>query len=295
MKNINLRKLRKIISSHFNKNDIIKLAFDLELNYENILNDTADIFALELINECRRHNKLDELVALCQTERPSLDWKIVYVQKAQTYNQSGTHLNSPNESTPEQQQTEKRSLTLQNPDFIFVSSAYGKNGMGNPQIYIDITAHFLLKANLFYGNYSNQSLSIRTVNNMGQPQKIITINPKYKFQTSGDLVISHLPDMLFTVLIRGYSPEHELRVVCLSLLGDKLAQLIDIVKDKRSFNTGACETEILYEGNDLPKGADLTNLSRDFRYNINQINLELGSAQKINSRQSFLGKIFGFK
>lgn len=176
-----------------------------------------------------------------------------------------------------------------------MSSAYGKNGLENPQIFIDITAHFLLDTNLFYGSYSNKSLNIRIVNNKGQSQKIVTVNPKYKFQAQGNLVISHLQDMLFTVLIRGYTLEYELKFICLSLLGDKLAQLIDIVKDKRTFNTVACETEIIYEGNELPKGQELTKLTKDYRYNINQINLELGSSQKTNSKQSFLGKIFGFK
>lgn len=71
-------KLRNLISSHFNKSELRNLAYDLRINHENLPGETLHDLSRELIEWCRRHQQIEELIAQCKSLRPKVDWNSIY-------------------------------------------------------------------------------------------------------------------------------------------------------------------------------------------------------------------------
>lgn len=168
----------------------------------------------------------------------------------------------------------KERLLLSDPDFILIGSAYGKHGMANPQVFVSITAHFMRQTNLYYWQIESQSL--RTVDGMGRPQAEVEVQAEDALESLTFEMKLKLPDMLFSVVTRGYTPQGALCYAVLSLLGDRMNQLLQKIAQGKTIDTVACETEILYQGEEMPDGAELSRLRRDYRFNMEQVQLELG-------------------
>lgn len=73
-KKIDLVALQKNIGTYFNLGEIQLLCFQLNIEYENIEGSTRTEKSMMLIQYCKRHGLLHELVTLCQRNRPHLDW-----------------------------------------------------------------------------------------------------------------------------------------------------------------------------------------------------------------------------
>ena len=70
---INLGHLLKTMVDAFNKEELITLAFELRVDYEN-LPDPKDSFARELIVYMQNRKRLFELIDICRERRPAWEW-----------------------------------------------------------------------------------------------------------------------------------------------------------------------------------------------------------------------------
>ncbi len=66
--------LRDQITSHFNKDELADLCFELGLDYDRLSGDNTGAKTRELVMHFYRRNRLGELVEKCQKSRPNLDW-----------------------------------------------------------------------------------------------------------------------------------------------------------------------------------------------------------------------------
>jgi hypothetical protein len=74
---INPVKLAKLIGTNFGREEIMGLTWELGIAFEEIPEDTAYSGrgkAKGLVTYARNHDRLHELMALCQRERPSIEW-----------------------------------------------------------------------------------------------------------------------------------------------------------------------------------------------------------------------------
>ena len=62
------------MSQRFDLDELRALCFELDIEYENVRGETRDAKALALVKLCQRQNRLDQLLDLCQTKRPSYTW-----------------------------------------------------------------------------------------------------------------------------------------------------------------------------------------------------------------------------
>ena len=62
--------LRRVLADAFSLVELRTLAFDLDIDYEDLPADTRDGIALELIRTCERTNRLSELMQVCRELRP---------------------------------------------------------------------------------------------------------------------------------------------------------------------------------------------------------------------------------
>lgn len=74
----NYAKLRSLISTHFNKSELRNLAFDLHINHENLPGETLNDLARELVEWCRRHQQVNDLISHCEYLRPKVDWSSIF-------------------------------------------------------------------------------------------------------------------------------------------------------------------------------------------------------------------------
>lgn len=65
---------RQLLTTYFNIEELKVLAFDLGVNFENIQHRTRQEMALNLIDYCARLDSIPELVKLCQSRRPRVEW-----------------------------------------------------------------------------------------------------------------------------------------------------------------------------------------------------------------------------
>jgi hypothetical protein len=71
-----LRDLRKEINIHFNLEEIRVICFDLPVNYEEISGESKSSTIINLIDYCKRHNKLDDLVMICSDHNKNFNWNL---------------------------------------------------------------------------------------------------------------------------------------------------------------------------------------------------------------------------
>lgn len=62
------------ISEYFNAEELADLCFRLDIRYDNLAGNTNAARARELTDYCRRHGRLDELVAMCRQLRRHVVW-----------------------------------------------------------------------------------------------------------------------------------------------------------------------------------------------------------------------------
>ncbi len=71
---MDLVKLSDQIAEYFNAEELADLCFRLGIDFENLPGGTRAARARELIDYCRRHGRLDELVAASRQLRPHVPW-----------------------------------------------------------------------------------------------------------------------------------------------------------------------------------------------------------------------------
>jgi hypothetical protein len=69
-----LRHLRDKLVELFNEGDLRNLCFDLNIPYDFLSGQGTGDKARELVDYCRRHNRLTELLEHCRELRPRVDW-----------------------------------------------------------------------------------------------------------------------------------------------------------------------------------------------------------------------------
>ena len=74
---MNLQKLRDKIVEGFNLAELRNLCFDLDIEYENLDGSTLNDKTRELVEFCKRHNRLPELVTRCKELRSRISWQDV--------------------------------------------------------------------------------------------------------------------------------------------------------------------------------------------------------------------------
>lgn len=72
-----LTQLHKLIVTYFDLKEIHTLTFELGIDYETIEGAEKSSKARELIEVCARQSRLQDLVSLCRSERPRMDWPTV--------------------------------------------------------------------------------------------------------------------------------------------------------------------------------------------------------------------------
>lgn len=76
--------LRRKIVNAFNWEELSTLCFDLGVEFEELEGKSKGAKARELIKYMQRHNRLDDLFAACQSNRPSVDWNACIPQKSRS-------------------------------------------------------------------------------------------------------------------------------------------------------------------------------------------------------------------
>ena len=66
--------LHQEISNRFNLADIRTLSFDLSIRYDELRGETLTEKILALLDYCQQHNRLSQLQAALQAQRPNVDW-----------------------------------------------------------------------------------------------------------------------------------------------------------------------------------------------------------------------------
>ncbi len=72
---MNQLNLRDQLASYFSESELNDLCFDLNIDYENLPDQTKLEKARELIIYCQRHGRMADLMARCQELRPQLSWE----------------------------------------------------------------------------------------------------------------------------------------------------------------------------------------------------------------------------
>ena len=72
---INQRKLRQALVEAFNESELQTLCFDLKLDYEALPPGSKLDKARELVALCLREERIAELISLCESARPKIDWR----------------------------------------------------------------------------------------------------------------------------------------------------------------------------------------------------------------------------
>ncbi len=67
---MDLPQLRDFLVSYFNDNELRDLCFDLGIDYESLPGEGKAAKARELVDYCRRYDRLSDLEAACQRLRP---------------------------------------------------------------------------------------------------------------------------------------------------------------------------------------------------------------------------------
>jgi hypothetical protein len=69
-----LAPLRQQMVESFSLSELLTLAFDLGITYDDLPHDTRSEFAEALIGYCHRNGRLPALLALCRSQRPHITW-----------------------------------------------------------------------------------------------------------------------------------------------------------------------------------------------------------------------------
>lgn len=62
------------MADYFNDGELRDIAFQMTVDYENLAGLTKSERALSLVLEASRTHRIQELVKICQTLRPSIEW-----------------------------------------------------------------------------------------------------------------------------------------------------------------------------------------------------------------------------
>jgi hypothetical protein len=66
--------LRQTLVDYFDESELRTLCFDLEVHYDNLLHATKADAARELVGYLERRDRIPELVAMGQKQRPEISW-----------------------------------------------------------------------------------------------------------------------------------------------------------------------------------------------------------------------------
>jgi hypothetical protein len=67
--------LRDQVKTYFSKSDLRDLCFDLSINYEELEGDSIQDKSRKLVDYCRRHGQVINLIKRCQALRPHVNWR----------------------------------------------------------------------------------------------------------------------------------------------------------------------------------------------------------------------------
>jgi hypothetical protein len=70
-----LRRLRRLITNHFDKEELQILCFDLGVKYDTLGSVTLDVKVINLVGYLDRRGRIADLVAYCAKERPHVHWQ----------------------------------------------------------------------------------------------------------------------------------------------------------------------------------------------------------------------------
>ena len=70
-----MSKTRELIAEYFSLDELKSLCFDIGINDESLEGNGLDGKTRELVKYCFRHNKIRELMAVCQAQRPHAPWE----------------------------------------------------------------------------------------------------------------------------------------------------------------------------------------------------------------------------
>lgn len=78
---MNWMEFRQLVDTHFNKDEVRTLCFDLGIDYDSLGGEEKTGKIRELINYMKRLGLLDELLRYLKTERPNVSWPDVFDSK----------------------------------------------------------------------------------------------------------------------------------------------------------------------------------------------------------------------
>lgn len=84
MENAQIQLFNKMLQA-FNEDELIELAFLLNIQYEDLNGRNRRAKTVSLVDYCKRTERLAELVELCQQQRPTISWPSVADQQADRY------------------------------------------------------------------------------------------------------------------------------------------------------------------------------------------------------------------
>ena len=70
-----LSELARKIAQSFNISELRDLCFSLDIEYENLSGDSRKDKVIALIDYCKRHHKLEDLIDICESIRPRETWQ----------------------------------------------------------------------------------------------------------------------------------------------------------------------------------------------------------------------------
>lgn len=71
---MNWKRLRTLIETDFDEEELKTLCFDLKIEYESLAGTNKPAKIRELIKRCQREKKVDELILWCREMRPRTEW-----------------------------------------------------------------------------------------------------------------------------------------------------------------------------------------------------------------------------
>ena len=78
LKQINLTTLRELILAQFDQEELRTLAFDMNVEYDDLRGEGRRAKARELVDHLQRRQKIEELLTYCRQKRPNGKWDTVF-------------------------------------------------------------------------------------------------------------------------------------------------------------------------------------------------------------------------
>ena len=71
--------LHNELADAFNKDELVELCYEIGIDYEQLSGENVKRKAVELVQYCKRHKKINTLIEHCERKRPSRDWNSLQI------------------------------------------------------------------------------------------------------------------------------------------------------------------------------------------------------------------------